>query len=89
MIPPDEKESLRIVTINDPDVGVEYVLEPAKKIAHRFKLTASPTLRLSFGPRDLAAPETGIPELLVAEIATEIEPLEPRVFKECMRKACA
>ncbi len=36
LAPPDTKESLRIVTIDDPVAGVEYVLEPKKKIAHQF-----------------------------------------------------
>jgi TonB family protein len=79
--PPVTKESLRIVKIDDPAAGVEYVLEPAKKIVHRFNLTASPTPRLSLGPRQVAAPESNVPESLVYEVTTKAEPLEPRVIQ--------
>lgn len=38
VFPPNNKDGLRIVTIDDPAARVEYVLEPGKKIAHRFML---------------------------------------------------
>jgi TonB family protein len=37
-LPRDNKDGVRIVTIDDPAAQVEYVLEPGKKIAHRFML---------------------------------------------------
>jgi TonB family protein len=37
-LPRDNKDGVRIVTIDDPAAGTEYVLEPGKKIAHRFVL---------------------------------------------------
>ncbi len=36
VFPPENKDGLRIVTIDDPGAGFEYVLEPGKKIVHRF-----------------------------------------------------
>lgn len=59
LIPSDgistEKDGVRIVTIDDPASSVEYVLEPGKKIAHRFKIdqrgTGAAADRLDFpGP---------------------------------------
>lgn len=52
--PPEANGFLRIVTIDDLVAGVEYVLEPAKKIAHRFKLEPSKP-GLSLGPPDASA----------------------------------
>jgi TonB family protein len=41
-IPQDSREGVRIVMLDDPGAGVEYVLEPGKKIAHRFVLDGTP-----------------------------------------------
>jgi protein TonB len=40
---PDAPELPRIVEINDPAAGVQYILEPAHKIAHRFRLAPAPS----------------------------------------------
>lgn len=40
-IPADAKDGVRIVIIDDPGAGVEYVLEPGKRVAHRFRLDES------------------------------------------------
>lgn len=42
---PDSKDAPRIVTIDDPAAGVEYVLEPRRRIAHKFLVTAGPAER--------------------------------------------
>jgi TonB family protein len=65
VLPPATKESLRWVTIDDPAAAVEYVLEPAKKVAHRFTMKPSPLPQLSLGP----------PEVSVHGIATKSEVL--------------
>lgn len=41
MLPRDSKDGVRVITIDDPVEGVEFVLEPDKKMAHRFKLGAA------------------------------------------------
>jgi TonB family protein len=53
-LPPVTKESPRWVTIDDPAAAVEYVLEPAKKIAHRFTMKPSSLPQLSLGPPEVA-----------------------------------
>ena len=54
-IPADARDGVRIVTIDDPGAGVEYVLEPGKRIAHRFALDrsngAAPVQRPELSPR--------------------------------------
>jgi TonB family protein len=40
-IPQDSKEGVRIVLLDDPASSVEYVLEPGKKVAHKFALVVS------------------------------------------------
>lgn len=67
VIPSDNKDGVRIVTIDDPASSVEYVLEPGKKIAHRFKLEQA-------GPGATAErPEFPAP--------TKTEALEPEVIR--------
>lgn len=38
MLPRDSEEGVRVVIIDDPAAGIECVLEPEKKLAHRFML---------------------------------------------------
>lgn len=62
-IPSDSREGVRIVTIDDPAANVEYVLEPGKRIAHRFSLEPSnPTAA------------TGRPEVPALAQAEALEP---------------
>jgi TonB family protein len=55
---PDAPDMPRIVEIGDPAAGVEYILEPLHKIAHRFKLSpADPSAAESTaGVATIAAP---------------------------------
>ena len=54
---PDAPETPRIVQIDDPAAGVEYILEPLHKIAHRFTLSL-PSLQAPIipAPSSIAAP---------------------------------
>jgi hypothetical protein len=74
VIPPVTPESLRIVTIDDPAARVEYVLEPKKKIAHRF------TFKESTGPGESAARiSLGPPEMPSSPANTE--PLGTKIIQ--------
>jgi TonB family protein len=53
---PDAPETPRIVEIFDPAAGVEYILEPLHKIAHRFTLAAPTSIALANPSAASAAP---------------------------------
>lgn len=42
--PPDRKDGVQLIVIDDPTAKVEYVLESGKRIAHRFSLSGSEAL---------------------------------------------
>jgi TonB family protein len=54
---PDAPELPRIVEIDDPGAGIQYVLEPAHKIAHRFRvLPIAPSSETSKAELTVVAP---------------------------------
>ena len=50
VFPPNSKDGVRIVTIDDPPAGLEFVLEQGKRIAHRFRLDGASTARAADPP---------------------------------------
>jgi TonB family protein len=53
---PDAPETPRIVEIGDPAAGVEYILEPLHKIAHRFSVSAAAPSAAIVAPPSIAFP---------------------------------
>jgi hypothetical protein len=80
LIPPDSKDALQVITIYDPAAMVEYVLEPAKKIAHRFTLREMPPPRVSLGPPEVS-PLEGIAPEIAANVAAKVETLERQTIE--------
>jgi TonB family protein len=65
---PDAPEMPRIVEINDPAAGVQYILEPSHKIAHRFRLAPVSTQQTVIAQPAIAFP-------IPAGSKTEVEDL--------------
>jgi TonB family protein len=59
---PDAPEMPRIVEIDDPAAGVQYVLEPSHRVAHRFKL--SPSLPSANTQKEVAASGDAAPSVV-------------------------
>jgi TonB family protein len=79
-IPPDSKNALQVITIYDPAAMVEYVLEPEKRIAHRFTLKESPPARVSLGPPEVSPIEGSSPDI-AANVTAKLETLELQVIE--------
>jgi TonB family protein len=78
-IPPDSNDALQVITIYDPAAMVEYVLEPEKRIAHRFTLKEAPPARVSLGPPEVS-PIEGVSPDIAGNVTARIDPLEPQVI---------
>jgi TonB family protein len=73
---PDAPESPRIVELDDPAAGLQFILEPAHKVAHRFRLSPtppSPGAAVDPAPTVVAAPSIAFPA--PAGSKTEVEDL--------------
>jgi TonB family protein len=74
---PDAPEMPRIVEIGDPAAGVEYILEPLHKIAHRFSVStttpsaAAPEAQGDAAPTIVAPPAIAFPAPAGSKAETE------------------
>jgi TonB family protein len=53
---PNAPENPRVVQLDDPAAGIEYILEPSRKLAHRFRFSSAPPSAAASSP---AAPQPG------------------------------